>query len=88
LLGGLDVEGVAGPWKGDFVKSLPDEAIDTDIAQAANASSELSLMMHLSIRSTAPFTACRRTRPHGTRATRRGLWSSQESTPIRNKPTS
>jgi FAD/FMN-containing dehydrogenase len=31
-------------WKGDFVKSLPDEAIDTHIAQAAQAPSELSLM--------------------------------------------
>ena len=31
-------------WKGDFVKSLPDEAIDTHIAQAANAPTELSLM--------------------------------------------
>jgi hypothetical protein len=31
-------------WKGDFVKSLSDEAIDTHIAQAAKAPSELSLM--------------------------------------------
>lgn len=31
-------------WKGDFVKSLPDEAIDTHIEQAAKAPSELSLM--------------------------------------------
>ncbi len=31
-------------WKGDFVKSLPDEAIETHIAQAAQAPSELSLM--------------------------------------------
>jgi FAD/FMN-containing dehydrogenase len=31
-------------WKGDFVKSLPDEAIDAHIAQAARAPSELSLM--------------------------------------------
>jgi hypothetical protein len=31
-------------WKGDFVKSLPDEAIDIHIAQAAKAPSELSLM--------------------------------------------
>jgi hypothetical protein len=31
-------------WKGDFVKSLPDDAIDTHIAQAAQAPSELSLM--------------------------------------------
>jgi len=31
-------------WKGDFVKSLTDEAIDTHIAEAAQAPSELSLM--------------------------------------------
>lgn len=31
-------------WKGDFVKSLTDEAIDTHIAEAAKAPSELSLM--------------------------------------------
>ena len=31
-------------WKGDFVKSLPDEAIDTHIAHATKAPSELSLM--------------------------------------------
>ncbi|TGS58065.1 oxidoreductase, partial [Mesorhizobium sp. M3A.F.Ca.ET.201.01.1.1] len=31
-------------WKGDFVRSLPDEAIATHIAQAAKAPSELSLM--------------------------------------------
>ena len=31
-------------WKGDFVQSLPDAAIDTHIAQAAVAPSELSLM--------------------------------------------
>jgi FAD/FMN-containing dehydrogenase len=31
-------------WKGDFVRSLPDEAIDTHIAQAAKAPTELSLM--------------------------------------------
>jgi hypothetical protein len=37
-------KGLQWYWKGDFVKSLPDEAIDTHIAQAANAPSELSLM--------------------------------------------
>jgi FAD/FMN-containing dehydrogenase len=31
-------------WKGDFVKSLSDEAIDLHIAQAATAPTELSLM--------------------------------------------
>jgi FAD/FMN-containing dehydrogenase len=37
-------KGLQWYWKGDFVKSLPDEAIDTHIAQAASAPSELSLM--------------------------------------------
>lgn len=40
----LLTKGLQWYWKGDFVKSLPDEAIDTHIAQAANAPSELSLM--------------------------------------------
>src|SRR5689334_8576116 len=37
-------KGLQWYWKGDFVKSLPDEAIDTHIAQAAVAPTELSLM--------------------------------------------
>jgi len=37
-------KGLQWYWKGDFVKSLPDEAIDTHIALAAAAPSELSLM--------------------------------------------
>ncbi len=37
-------KGLQWYWKGDFVKSLPDEAIDTHIVQAAQAPSELSLM--------------------------------------------
>ncbi len=37
-------KGLQWYWKGDFVKSLPDEAIDAHIKQAANAPSELSLM--------------------------------------------
>jgi len=37
-------KGLQWYWKGDFVKSLPDEAIDMHIAQAAKAPSELSLM--------------------------------------------
>jgi FAD/FMN-containing dehydrogenase len=36
-------KGLQWYWKGDFVKSLPDEAIETHIAQAANAPSTLSL---------------------------------------------
>jgi FAD/FMN-containing dehydrogenase len=37
-------KGLQWYWKGDFVKSLPDEAIATHVAQAAEAPSELSLM--------------------------------------------
>jgi FAD/FMN-containing dehydrogenase len=37
-------KGLQWYWKGDFVKSLPDEAIDTHIAEAAAAPSELCLM--------------------------------------------
>jgi FAD/FMN-containing dehydrogenase len=44
LFDGFFPKGLQWYWKGDFVKSLPDEAIDTHIAQAAAAPSELSLM--------------------------------------------
>ena len=37
-------KGLQWYWKGDFVESLPDEAIETHIAEAAKAPSELSLM--------------------------------------------
>ena len=37
-------KGLQWYWKGDFVKSLPDDAIDLHIAQAAHAPSTLSLM--------------------------------------------
>jgi hypothetical protein len=37
-------KGLQWYWKGDFVGSLPDAAIDVHIAQAATAPSELSLM--------------------------------------------
>jgi FAD/FMN-containing dehydrogenase len=37
-------KGLQWYWKGDFVKALPDEAIETHMAQAARAPSELSLM--------------------------------------------
>jgi FAD/FMN-containing dehydrogenase len=44
LFDGLFPKGLQWYWKGDFVRSLPDEAIDTHIAQAAKAPSELCLM--------------------------------------------
>ncbi len=37
-------KGLQWYWKGDFVKTLPDEAIDTYIAQSAEAPSDFSLM--------------------------------------------
>jgi FAD/FMN-containing dehydrogenase len=37
-------KGLQWYWKGDFVKSLPDEAIDRHIAEAAKAPTELCLM--------------------------------------------
>jgi hypothetical protein len=37
-------KGLQWYWKGDFVRSLPDEAIDAHIEHAARAPSELSLM--------------------------------------------
>jgi hypothetical protein len=37
-------KGLQWYWKGDFVKSLPDAAIDTHIEQAAKAPTELCLM--------------------------------------------
>jgi hypothetical protein len=37
-------KGLQWYWKGDFVRSLPDEAIDAHIARAAEAPSALSLM--------------------------------------------
>ena len=37
-------KGLQWYWKGDFVKSLPDEAIDLHIAEAAKAPTELCLM--------------------------------------------
>jgi FAD binding domain-containing protein/berberine-like enzyme len=43
LFDGFFPKGLQWYWKGDFVKSLPDEAIDVHIAQAAAAPSELSL---------------------------------------------
>jgi FAD/FMN-containing dehydrogenase len=37
-------KGLQWYWKGDFVRTLPDDAIDVHIAQAAKAPSEISLM--------------------------------------------
>ena len=44
LFDGLLPKGLQWYWKGDFVKELPDAAIDAHMAHAAKAPSELSLM--------------------------------------------
>ena len=76
-------KGLQWYWKGDFVKSLPDEAIDTHIAQAAKAPSELSLM-HLYPIDGAVHRSAKTRRP-GARATPPGRWSLPASIPIRRR---
>jgi len=44
MFDGLYPKGMQWYWRGDFVKTLPDEAIDAHIEQAAKTPSELSLM--------------------------------------------
>jgi hypothetical protein len=44
MFDGLYPKGMQWYWRGDFVKTLPDTAIDVHIEQAAQAPSELSLM--------------------------------------------
>jgi FAD/FMN-containing dehydrogenase len=44
MFDGLYPKGMQWYWRGDFVKALPDAAIDTHLEQAAKTPSELSLM--------------------------------------------
>ena len=44
MFDGLYPKGMQWYWRGDFVKALPDAAIDTHLEQPAKAPSELSLM--------------------------------------------
>lgn len=44
MFDGLYPKGMQWYWRGDFVKTLPDEAIEAHLEQAAKAPSELSLM--------------------------------------------
>ncbi|MGK7871518.1 FAD-binding oxidoreductase [Falsiroseomonas sp. E2-1-a20] len=44
MFDGLYPKGMQWYWRGDFVKSLPDEAIEAHIEQASRTPSELSLM--------------------------------------------
>ena len=62
-------KGLQWYWKGDFVKTLSDEAIDTHIAQAAKAPTELCLMHLYPIDG-----AVRRTGSHDT------AWSARDAT--------
>ena len=73
-------KGLQWYWKGDFVKSLPDEAIDAHIAQAAEGAERAVADAPLSDRRRRPPRR-RRTRPRGAHATRPGRWSSPGSTP-------
>ena len=62
-------KGLQWYWKGDFVKSLPDDAIGTHIAHMAAAPSDLSLMHLYPIDG-----AVRRVRPDAT------AWSARDAT--------
>ena len=44
MFDGLYPKGMQWYWRGDFVQTLPDAAIDAHLAQAAKSPSELSLM--------------------------------------------
>ncbi|HLI65323.1 MAG TPA: FAD-binding oxidoreductase [Caulobacteraceae bacterium] len=44
MFDGLYPKGMQWYWRGDFVRTLPDEAIDAHLAQAEQSPSELSLM--------------------------------------------
>lgn len=44
MFDGLYPKGLQWYWRGDFVKHLPDEAVEAHLAQAAKTPSELSLM--------------------------------------------
>jgi len=44
MFDGLYAKGMQWYWRGDFVKTLPDEAIEAHLEQAAKTPSELSLM--------------------------------------------
>jgi hypothetical protein len=65
-------KGLQWYWKGDFVKSLTDQAIDVHIAQAARRRARSASCT--STRSTAPCGASRRTRRRGRCATRPIPW--------------
>ena len=65
-------KGLQWYWKGDFVKDLPDAAVDAHVAHAEKLPTVLS-GMHL-YPSMGPFTVRRRIRLHGVIATSPGRW--------------
>ncbi len=81
MFDGLYPKGLQWYWKGDFVKTLPDAAIDAHLAHAAKLPSAFPVCT--SIRSTAQSIAGSRTRSPGIAAMRCGRWLSSESIRIR-----
>ena len=73
LFDGLYPKGLQWYWKGDFVKTLPDAAIDAHVAQRRQAAERCSPAC-ISIRSTARSIGESRTRRPGTAAMRPGRW--------------
>ena len=65
-------KGLQWYWKGDFVKELPDAAIDAHLAYAAKLPSALSVMHLYPIE--APSIGTRRTQPPGVVEMRSGRW--------------
>ena len=75
MFDGLYPPGTQWYWRGDFVKTLPDEAIDAHLAQAANSPSELSLMHLYPIDGAVHRIASIVERPRGIAETPAGQWS-------------
>lgn len=59
-------------WRGDFVRELPDQAIEVHLAQAAKVPSELSLMHLYPIDGAAHRIGANE--PPGARGMRPGRW--------------
>ena len=83
LFDGFFRQGLQWYWRGDFVKTLPDPAIDVHLEQAAKTPSEQSLM-HLYPIDGAVHRVAAGERL-GIAVTQPGRWSSPESIPIRRK---
>ena len=77
IFDGLFPKGLQWYWKGDFVKTLPDKAIEAHLAHAATLPSVFSM---------AQFIARNATRLLGIAEMPLGRWPSLESIPIRAEP--